>query len=264
MSDRLIADAWRALAAHRRTALIPYVTAGFPSAARTADALRMLEAEGADLIEVGVPFSDPLADGPVIQRSTQAALEAGMTVRAMLAVVRSVRPKVPVIAFSYVNPILAYGVTRFLADGHAAGIAGLLLTDLPAGADPALEAEVAASPLALIRLLAPTTTGARLREAVRGAEGFLYLIARLGVTGAPTTVTSVLEGMVRTVRAETDLPLAVGFGIASGDQARRVAAFADGVIVGSALVERLGREGIEGGARLMRELRGALDTVAAA
>jgi len=224
----------------------------------------MLEAEGADLIEVGVPFSDPLADGPVIQRSTQAALDAGMSVRAMLDVVGSVRPAVPVIAFSYLNPILAYGVPRFLEDAHAAGIAGLLLTDLPAGADPALEADVAASPLALIRLLAPTTTGPRLREAVRGAEGFLYLIARLGVTGAHTEVTAGLETMVRTVRAETTLPLAVGFGIASGEQARRVAAFADGVVVGSALVERLAQEGTAGGARLMRELRGALDTAAAA
>jgi len=264
LSDRVIAAAWRALAARRRTALIPYITAGFPSIAATADALRMLEAEGADLIEVGVPFSDPLADGPVIQRSTQAALDAGMSVRAMLDVVGAVRPAVPVIAFSYLNPILAYGVPRFLADAHAAGIAALLLTDLPAGADPALEADVAASPLALIRLLAPTTTGARLRSAVHGAEGFLYLIARLGVTGAQTEVSAGLETMVRTVRAETPLPLAVGFGISSGEQARRVAAFADGVVVGSALVERLAQGGIEGAARLMQELRGALDTVAAA
>lgn len=247
---------------HGRPGLIPYLTAGFPDRATSLAALRLAAAEGADLLEVGIPFSDPLADGPVIQQASFQAIEGGMTVAGMLDLVREAALDIPVVAFSYLNPILAYGPGRFLEDAAAAGISGLLLTDLPVGADPALEAQVAASPLALIRLLAPTTDADRLARAVAGAEGFLYLIARLGVTGAPTEVGGALAQAVARVRAVSDLPVAVGFGIGSGAQARAVAGVADGVVVGSALVRRLG-EGLDAARDLLRELREALDAVPA-
>ncbi len=243
--------------AARCTALIPYVTAGYPSRAATVDALGMLESEGADFIEVGIPFSDPLADGPVIQHSTHEALRAGMTVAGTLEIVREAKLGIPTIAFSYVNPILAYGVERFLDDAEAAGFSGILLTDLPAGADREIEATMQASALDLIRLVAVTTGPARLKRIATNATGFLYLIARLGVTGAPTEVTGALEQMAARLHEESDLPVAVGFGIGTGEQARRVAGFADGVVVGSALVERLGNDP-PAARQLMRELREAL------
>ncbi len=143
----------------------------------------MVEAAGADIVEVGVPFSDPLADGVTIQRSTQAALDQGMTATRVLELIHQAALKIPVVIMTYLNPVLAYGLDRFLADAHAAGASGLLLTDFPAGADPDLERRVTASPLALIRLIAPTTTQARVARAVEGASGFIYLISRLGVTG---------------------------------------------------------------------------------
>src|SRR5258706_4669478 len=177
-----IAARWRALGTSR--ALIPYLTAGFPTPAVSREALRAVAAAGADFVEVGVPFSDPLADGPTIQRTTQAALEQGMTAAGVRTLIREAALAIPVIIMTYLNPILAYGVERFVADAHAAGAAGIVLTDLPAGADPAIESAVARSPLALIRLVAPTTDDARLTTALTGATGFVYLISRLAVTGA--------------------------------------------------------------------------------
>jgi tryptophan synthase alpha chain len=221
----------------------------------------MLAAEGADFVEVGVPFSDPLADGPVIQRSSQAAIEAGTTAARVLDLVHEAALGIPVILFTYVNPVLRYGPARFLHDARQAGAHAILLTDVPAGADPALEATVAEADLDLIRLVAPTTRGARLAETLRSAQGFVYFISRLGVTGAATAITDALRRGVAEIRAQTALPVAVGFGIADGEQARAVARFADGVVVGSALVRRLG-DGLEPAARLVRELRHALDTVA--
>ena len=241
-----------------RAALIPYLTAGFPTAGASLDALRLAEAAGADLVEVGVPFSDPLADGPTIQRSTHAALDQGMTVGGVLEQIRAARLGIPVVVMTYVNPVLAYGLDRFLADAHAAGASGLLLTDFPAGADPALERAVQASPLALIRLIAPTTTPQRLAAVVRGAGGFVYLISRLGVTGTRDAVPAHLAAQVARVRAATPLPVAVGFGISNAAQARATARIADGVVVGSALVERLGTEGLVGAERLLRELASAV------
>lgn len=259
MSDGTIAARWERLRAEGRTALIPYITAGSPDLDATVDAIAALTEAGADFIEVGFPFSDPIADGPVIQRSTHESLAQGTTVRRVLDAVTRVQTDVPLIAFSYLNPILAYGVERFLADADAAGFAGLLLTDLPVGADAAFEAAIRASALDGIRLVAPTTSPDRMRETVAGAEGFLYLIARLGVTGGVTDVSEELEAFVRRVRAATTLPLAVGFGIGTVEQARHVAQFADGVVVGSALVERLGSGGVTAAAAFVRELRLALD-----
>ena len=246
--------------AERRAALIPYITAGYPTPAVSRDALRAAERAGADFVEVGVPFSDPLADGPTIQRSTQAALDQGMTVAGVLALVREARLAIPVIIMTYVNPVIAFGVERFVTEAQAAGVSGLLLTDLPAGADPELERRAAGGGLALIRLVAPTTPDARLAEAVRGATGFIYLISRLGVTGAREQVPSDLGAQVARVKGATKLPVAIGFGIGTAEQAAAAARVADGVVVGSALVEALGHGGLASAEQLLRALAAAVRT----
>jgi len=261
LSEHPIAARWRAIrgaAGVRRAALIPYLTAGFPTPADSLAALVRLAAAGADFIEVGLPFSDPLADGPTIQRSTQVALEQGMTVARALEQIHRAALAIPVIVMTYVNPVLAFGVERFVREAAAAGVTGLLLTDFPAGADLELEALVRASPIALIRLIAPTTSPARLASAVRGASGFLYLISRLGVTGARDQVPPDLPEHVARVRAASALPVAVGFGISTAAQARATAAVADGVVVGSAIVDALAAGGLGAAERLVRELAQAV------
>jgi tryptophan synthase alpha chain len=262
LSDHPLARSWAALRTDSRTALIPYLTAGYPTWEVSLAALRAA-AEVSDIIEVGVPFSDPLADGPTIQRSTFEALRQGMTLPRTLALIAEAHLERPVVVFSYLNPILRYGVERFLRDAASIGVAGLLLTDLPAGADPAVEAAVGGSPIDLIRLVAPTTRAERLRAAVQGAGGFIYLVARLGVTGASTALAADLPGSVARLREATALPIAVGFGISTADQARTVARIADGVVVGSALVDVLGSGGVDGAGRFLRGLREAVDTVEA-
>ena len=251
-----IAQRWRALGTTR--ALIPYLTAGFPTYATSLDALRRVVAAGADFVEVGVPFSDPLADGPTIQRTTQAALEQGMTVARVLALVRDAGVAVPVIIMTYLNPVLSYGLDRFVKEARAAGVAGVLLTDLPAGADAAVEKSVTDSQLDLIRLIAPTTDDQRLTTALNGTTGFVYLITRLGVTGARDSVPADLEAQVRRVRAVSRLPVAVGFGIGTPAQAAAAAHHADGVVVGSALLDVLARDGAAAMERLARELAAAV------
>jgi tryptophan synthase alpha chain len=258
LSDAALGQAWARVKEGRRTALIPYLTAGHPTRTASLEALRRA-AEHADILEVGVAFSDPLADGPTIQRSTFEALAGGMTLPRTLDLIAEARLEKPVVVFSYLNPVRRYGIDRFLADAHALGIAGLLLTDLPAGSDPAIEGAVGRSPLSLIRLVAPTTTGARLTEVVREAEGFLYLVARLGVTGASAELAEGLEAYVARVRAASPLPLALGFGISTQAQARAVAHLADGVVVGSALVAELAAGGPAAAGRFLAGLRAALD-----
>ncbi len=259
MSESRLAPAWAALKSQGRTALIPYLTAGYPSPGASADALRAAD-EMCDILEVGVPFSDPLADGPTIQRSTFEALRAGMTLGGTLELIAGARLTRPVVVFSYLNPIFHYGVERFLAEAEALGVAGLLLTDLPAGSDPGVESAVRASGLDLIRLIAPTTRPERLAGAVAGAQGFVYLVARLGVTGASASLASDLSESVARVRQATPLPIAVGFGISTAEQAGTVARLADGVVVGSALVELLGSGGVGAAGRFLGELRRALDS----
>jgi tryptophan synthase alpha chain len=258
LSESRLSAAWATLRAARRTALIPYLTAGYPSPEASLDALRAAD-EVADIIEVGVPFSDPLADGPTIQRSTFEALHAGMTLAGTLELISRARLARPVVVFSYLNPILRYGVERFLREAGRLGVGGLLLTDLPAGNDPAVESAVQASPLDLIRLVAPTTRPERLTAAVAGAEGFVYLVARLGVTGASASLAGGLAESIGRLRRATKLPIAVGFGISTPSQASEVARLADGVVVGSALVDVLGREGVAGASAFLRSLREALD-----
>ena len=255
-SSSAIAQRWRALGKSR--ALIPYLTAGFPNYEASLDALRRVQTAGADFVEIGVPFSDPLADGPTIQRTTQAALEQGITLSRVLALVRDAALNVPVVIMTYLNPVLAYGVERFSQEARAAGVAGVLLTDLPAGADPAIESAVTKNGLDLIRLIAPTTDDRRLTTAMAGAGGFIYLISRLGVTGARDNMPADLEAQVRRVRGASRLPIAVGFGISTPAQATATARYADGVVVGSALMDALARNGPAAMEQLARELAAAV------
>ena len=245
------------LRAQDRRALVVYITAGHPDFERSLELLRALPAAGADIIEVGVPFSDPLADGPIIQASSQRALAAGMTFERTLELVARAGVDAPVVLFSYLNPIFAAGpdALRRAAD---AGVSGLLVTDLPVGADPELEARFGESPLAFIRLVAPTTPPDRMAEIARHGTGFVYLISRLGVTGLRHDLPPELPKTVALLRGATSLPICVGFGISRPEQAVAVGRVADGVVVGSAVVREADTD-VEGALTLVRALRAALD-----
>lgn len=244
-----------------RAALVAYTTAGYPDPSRGLEALLAIADAGADVIELGVPFSDPLADGPTIQKASFDVIEKGVDLAWTLDLLARFRAErdTPVVIFGYLNPILGYGVDRFLADAAAAGAQGVLVTDLPAGADPELEGRITRSQLDLIRLIAPTTRPERVREIASTSSGFLYYVSRTGVTGAQAELAAGLSAEVAAVRAASDLPVAVGFGISTPDQAATVARIADGVVVGSRLVDILGREGIAAAACFVAELREALD-----
>lgn len=260
-SSEVIARRFEVLRASGRRALVPYVTAGHPDRERSVALLQGLEAAGADIVEVGVPFSDPMADGPVIQASSQRALEQGMTFDRTLGLIGDAGLGIPVVLFSYLNPILAAGpdALRRAAD---AGAHGILLTDLPVGADPERERWLGEGPLAYIRLVAPTTPSARMAEIARHGSGFVYLISRLGVTGASAEVAAGLPATVATLREATALPICVGFGISRPEQAAAVARLADGVVVGSALVAAADRN-IDEALAMTRALRGAIDDACA-
>jgi tryptophan synthase alpha chain len=254
-----IAEHIRALRAGGRCALIPYITAGYPEKAATPALLDGI-AQHADLIELGVPFSDPVADGPTIQRASQRALEHGVTLPWTLGILREfhARHETPVVVFSYLNPIMAYGVERFIDDAVLAGAAGVVLTDLPAGSDPVLETRFEESPLALIRFIAPTTPPARIHEIAERAQGFLYYISRLGVTGARADVRSELAAELSRLRRLTRVPVAVGFGISNAEQAAEVAQEADAIVVGSAVIDALDRGGSRALDALLASLHSAL------
>jgi tryptophan synthase alpha chain len=248
-------------AAEGRAALVPYVCAGYPSRAASLDLLKAAADAGADVIELGIPFSDPLADGPTIQRATFAALGSGMTLEGSLRILDDFRStwQTPVVLMTYLNPVHHFGVEAFLEAAGNAGAQGLLVTDLPVGADVALEARLGAGGLDLIRLVAPTTLPSRVPEIAKGASGFLYYISRTGVTGTRNQLREGLAREIRALRERVTLPIAVGFGISTPAQAAVVAEVADGVVVGSALVEAVERGGVEGAAEFLASLRTAMD-----
>jgi tryptophan synthase alpha chain len=256
-SSNAIARQFDALRKKSRRALICYVTAGHPDLSRSLDILNALVDGGADIVELGVPFSDPIADGPIIQASSQRALENGMTYDGVLALVERAKLKVPVVLFSYLNPVLAAGADA-LSRAADAGVSGILITDIPVGADPEREEWVGNSPLAFIRLVAPTTPLVRMSEIARHGSGFVYLISRLGVTGVQENTAASLPETIARLRSATTLPICVGFGISTPAQARSVGSLADGVVVGSALV-RAAEEGTASVLRLTRSLREGLD-----
>lgn len=256
-----ITRSFRQRAAKGEGTLVPYICAGFPDEAGTRELLDVAAGAGADVIEIGVPFSDPLADGPTIQRASFRALEGGMTLEGSLDLVAGFRARhdLPVVVFTYLNPVLRMGLETFLRRARDAGADGVLLTDLPAGADPELEARIVGSGLDPIRLVAPTTTRERRRAILRDARGFVYYVSRTGVTGARAELRGGLAREVEDLRSDTSLPVAVGFGISTAEQAREVAEVADGVVVGSALVDAVEEAGVAGAARLLKSLRDALD-----
>lgn len=222
-------------------ALVVYITAGDPSLDALPDLLETLQSAGADLIEVGIPFSDPLADGPTIQAATQRALERGTTLPAVLERVAGCQSRmhIPMIVFTYFNPVQRYGLTRFAHDARQAGFSGCLMTDLPPDeADEWLQA-AQAEDLSPIFLLAPTSTEARIDLVAQRGLGFVYCVSRTGVTGARHETPPDAKALVERVRPKTSLPIAVGFGISTPEQARQVCSFADGAVVGSQLVALL-------------------------
>jgi tryptophan synthase alpha chain len=226
------------LRADKRPGLVTYTTAGDPDLPRSAEILKALERAGADVLEVGVPFSDPLADGPVIQRATERAIAAGGSLRASLAMIARVRPYIsaPIVIFSYANPMLRLGVDAFARQAADAGVDGVLALDLPIEEAGGFRETLAKAGIDTIFLLSPTTTEARIQRAAELGSGFLYGISRLGVTGARAQVASGAEAMVRRIRAHTAMPIALGFGISRPEHVAEVCAYADAAVVGSALV----------------------------
>jgi tryptophan synthase alpha chain len=256
-SSSAITRRFDALKKESRRALVAYVTAGHPDVSRSLAILHALEEGGADVVELGVPFSDPIADGPIIQASSQQALDKGMTYDGVLDLVERARLKVPIVLFSYLNPVLAAG-SDALTRAADAGASGILITDIPVGADPAREEWLGNSPLDFIRLVAPTTPRERMTEIARHGSGFVYLISRLGVTGLQETTSTSLPETILRLRSTTSLPICVGFGISTPAQAKSVGALADGVVVGSALV-RAAEDSPAAVLALTRSLRQALD-----
>lgn len=255
-----IHSTWKRLQAEKRRALILYLPVGFPERESLLELVPQLVADGADMIELGVPFSDPVAEGTTIQAATQRALRNGVTVRYCLETVRLLRERgvdVPLLLMGYLNPMLRYGLAQFCQDAQSAGVDGLIFPDLPPEESDDLLAATRAHGLELIQFLAPTSTEARIAHVTEHATGFIYCVSVKGVTGARAEVSAELPDFMARVRARTQTPLAIGFGISLPHQAHQVAQLADGVIVGSALVNVVDQAGDVSG--FVRSLREAID-----
>lgn len=231
-----------ALVAQKRVGLIPFLTAGYPDQKATVDLVLGLEAAGADVVELGIPFSDPLADGTTIQQASFNALRKGMTFPRCLEICAELRNRglrIPLVLMGYYNPIISYGIERAVKDANIAGVDGFIVADLPAEEAGPLQSHCSAYSLAWIPLLAPTSTDYRIEGACAKAHGFVYCVSLTGVTGARLELPQGVEGFVSRVRNFTELPLAVGFGIGHREQVVAVGKYADAVVVGSALVETI-------------------------
>lgn len=238
-----IAATFQKLSIGKRGGFIPFVSGGDPDPATSIEILGVLTDCGADIIELGVPFSDPMADGPTIQASSERALAAGTDVATILEIIRAFRKRsdVPVVLFSYLNPLLSYGLTRLAADAKKAGVDGILITDVIDHEAATVAAEFAGQGIDLISLIAPTTTDERLAAICGRSGGFVYAVSRTGVTGARSDYSSAAEDLVRRARRHTDLPIAVGFGISTPEQICKVWKYADAAVVGSAIVAEIER-----------------------
>ncbi len=256
------------LAGQGRKALIPYLTAGDPDLETTEKLLLALDHAGADIIELGMPFSDPMADGPTIQEASERALRNYFSADDVFALVERFRSRsdVPVLLFGYYNPIFKYGEERFCSMAQEVGVDGLLVVDLPPEEGSSLQAHCGDTGLDLIYLIAPTTPDERIRRVVAQGSGFIYYVAVTGVTGARTTLSDTIAQDVPRIKAATELPVAVGFGISSSEQAQEVAKHADAVVVGSAIVKIIGENGrspdlIEKVTAFVKSLRQGVDKV---
>jgi len=246
--------------AEGRATFMPFFTIGYPDLPTSIRVIRALVAAGADAIEIGMPFSDPLADGPTIQHASQIALNNGTRIRDCVEAVRTLRAEgvtVPLVMMGYYNPLLAYGLEQFVSDAADAGASGFIVPDLPPEEAGEMGEYVIAHGMGQIPLVAPNTTPERLKQVTAGARGFVYLVSVTGVTGARDALPVDLTEYVGRVRAQTDQPLAVGFGISKPEQARAVAGLADGVIVASALIRLMETDGIEAVQALAAGLRTA-------
>ncbi len=237
-----IAATFAALKKQNRAAFVPFVTGGDPDFDTGFDLLSKLPAAGADIIELGIPFSDPMADGPINQASYLRALKSGMTLPKLVEMVRRFRKsdgKTPIVLMGAYNPIHAYGTARFMKDAAEAGIDGLLIVDAPAEEDDVLRAPASAHGIDIVRFLAPTTDDARLPTVLEGAAGYLYYASIAGITGTKSFAEDEVRAALARIRARTPLPVTVGFGIKTPEQAGAIARFADGAVVGSAIVGRI-------------------------
>lgn len=242
MSETRIDRRFAKLKAEGRGGLVTYVMAGDPDLETSAEILKNLPAAGADIIELGVPFSDPMADGPAIQLAAQRALKAGMTLRKVLAMVRDFRAgddETPIVLMGYYNPIYVYGVDAFLADAKDAGVDGLIVVDLPPEEEAELCLPARAAGINFIYLTAPTTDDVRLPRVLQNASGFVYYVSITGITGTASAQLGDIEAAVNRIKGHTDLPLAVGFGIKTADQVAEIASVAQAAVVGSALVNKV-------------------------
>lgn len=236
-----IADAFAACEKENRAAFIPFVMAGDPDMARAQTILNALPAHGADIVELGIPFSDPMADGPVIAAAGLRALKAGMTVKKVLqmaASFRSSNPTTPLVLMGYLNPIYIYGYEAFARDAQQVGVDGIILVDLPPEEAAEIEPLLSKHGISLVRLIAPTSVPGRLKQLAHGASGYLYYISVTGITGAAAAQVSDVGAALKQIKAATTLPVCVGFGIKTADDVKRFNA-AEGVVVGSALVKKI-------------------------
>jgi len=248
IADGRIARRFAALKSQRRAGLITFITAGDPDAATCQSLLDGLPAAGADLIELGMPFTDPMADGPAIQASSLRALARGMSVRRTLELVRNFRAKdadTPIILMGYFNPVDSYGIDRFLADAKEAGVDGLIIVDLPPEEDNELCVPALKAGVSFVRLTTPTTDEQRLPAVLKNNSGFIYYVSIAGITGTASAANTAVDAAVARLKRHTDLPVAVGFGIKTPAQAAEVARVADAAVVGSAIVTRLA-DGLDG------------------
>ncbi len=243
------------LKAQGRAGLITFITAGDPTPEISLEILKALPGAGADVIELGVAFTDPMADGPAIQRANLRALKAGITLAKTLDLVRRFRQTdsdTPIVLMGYFNPIHSYGVDRFLADATEAGVDGLIAVDVPPEEDDVLCLPTLKSGLSFIRLATPTTDDQRLPQVLQNTSGFLYYVSMAGITGVGAPKASVVEAQLNRIRAHTDLPLAVGFGIRTLEQAQAIAAIADAAVVGSALVDTIAEAAAQGAEKAVK------------
>ena len=257
---------FNALKADNKAAFIAYVMAGDPDAGTTLSMMKGLADKGADVIELGIPFTDPMADGPTIQGAALRALAGGMNLKGVLELVRQFRqthPDTPVVAMGYANPIFIYGFENFAKDAATVGIDGLICVDIPPEEDDELRTALEASGLSLIRLATPTTDEARLPRVVANTSGFVYYVSTTGVTGAKSGETQAVSEAVARVKAACDLPVAVGFGVKTSERAREIAQGADAVVVGSAIVDALHTGGVDQALHLAGDLAQAAHTARA-
>ena len=259
-----INDCFARLRSQKRKGFIPYICAGDPNLEKTAELGLALEKCGADLLELGLPFSDPLADGIVNQLAAQRSISAGTTIRGVFDCVREIRrqSQIPIVLYSYLNPIFQFGADKFHSEAESSGVDGLLILDLP----PEEDVDLGSGNVVHIRLIAPTTPADRMKKIAKNAKGFLYYVSREGVTGARDSVSTSLPEKIAELRKVSDLPIAVGFGISNAEQARDVAQHADAVVVGSAIVDLIAKHGdkpemVEKVGVFARELGNAIKSV---